>query len=140
MISGLSDHTLELIAPIVAVTKGARIIEKHFILDKKIGGPDASFSLEPKDFTAMVNSVRSAESALGKIDYVPTKKMISARAFSRSIYVSKDVSKGDTVSDLNVRIVRPGFGLAPKHYKTVLGKKFNGNFKTGTRLTFDIIE
>jgi len=140
VISGLSDHTLELIAPIVAVTKGARIIEKHFILDKKIGGPDASFSLEPKDFTAMVNSVRSAESALGKIDYVPTKKMISARAFSRSIYVSKDVSKGDTVSDLNVRIVRPGFGLAPKHYKTVLGKKFNGNFKTGTRLTFDIIE
>ena len=96
--AGLSDHTLGITAPIVAVTQGAKIIEKHFILDHSIGGPDASFSLDENEFLNMVDAVRKAEVALGKVNYSLTKKQLQGRNFSRSLYVSKDIKKGDLVT------------------------------------------
>ena len=137
---GLSDHTLGITAPVVAVALGAKIIEKHFILDKKIGGPDASFSLEPKDFEKMVKAVRKTESSIGNGDYKLTNKQRSGKQFSRSLYIIKDVVKGELVSHENVKSIRPGFGLHPKYLNQILGKKFNQSFEKGTRLTTESIE
>jgi len=132
--SGLSDHTLGFEAPMVAVALGAKVIEKHFILDKKIGGPDAHFSLDEKEFKEMVDSVRLAEKLLGKVDYKMTEKKKKSREFSRSLYVAEDVKKGDIITIENVRSVRPGFGMHPKYFKDILGKKINQNIKKGTPL------
>ena len=140
VISGLSDHTLGLTAPIVAVTQGAKIIEKHFILNKSIGGPDSSFSLDEKEFTQMVNAVREAELAIGKVDYTLTTKQIEAKNYSRSLYVSEDVKKGDLITTKNVRSVRPGYGLHPKFLNDILGKKFIMNLKRGVRMSFELIK
>ncbi|QXP73888.1 pseudaminic acid synthase [Tenacibaculum sp. AHE15PA] len=132
--SGLSDHTMGIVTPVVAVTLGATVIEKHFILNKEIGGPDASFSLDETEFTQMVEAVRSAEKTSGKISYQLTDKMKSGREFSRSLYITSDVKKGDILSEENIRSVRPGFGMHPKNYNEVLGKKFNNDFEKGTAL------
>ncbi|MCT4698886.1 pseudaminic acid synthase [Tenacibaculum haliotis] len=132
--AGLSDHTMGIITPIVAVTLGATVIEKHFILNKKIGGPDASFSLDETEFTEMVSAVRAAEKANGKISYHLTDKMKSGREFSRSLYITSDVKKGDILTEKNVRSIRPGFGLHPKYYREILGAKFNNDFEKGTAL------
>ncbi len=131
---GLSDHTHGITLPIVAVTLGAKVIEKHFIIDKSIGGPDASFSLDENEFKLMVDSVRDAEKSIGKIDYNLTEKQKVGKQFTRSLYISKDVKKGDIITNENIKSVRPGFGLHPKHLKNVLGKKFSDNFKKGDRL------
>ena len=138
--TGLSDHTLGITAPVVAVTQGAKVIEKHFILDKTIGGPDASFSLDEIEFTQMVKAVREAELALGKVDYTLTEKQKQGRKFSRSLYVVKNVKKGDVLSYDNVRSIRPGYGLHPKHLNTVLGKRFIRDIEAGERLSEEIIE
>lgn len=138
--SGLSDHTMGIVTPVVAVTLGATVIEKHFILNKEIGGPDASFSLDETEFTQMVNAVRAAEKATGKISYQLTDKMKSGREFSRSLYITTDVKKGDFLTEQNVRSVRPGFGMHPKYYNEVLGKKFNNDFDKGTALNKDCFE
>ena len=140
VISGLSDHTLNITAPIVAVTQGAKIIEKHFILDKSIGGPDSSFSLDEKEFTEMVLRVREAEIAMGQIDYNLTKKQKEGKKFSRSLYIVKDVNKGDLISEKNLRSIRPGFGLHPKHLPDLIGKKFNRNYSKGTRMSLNKIK
>ena len=131
---GLSDHTLGITLPVVATVLGASVIEKHFILDKKIGGPDAAFSLDEKAFTQMVKAVRGAQKAIGKVSYELTEKQQSGKQFSRSLYVSKDVKKGDVITKENVRSVRPGYGLHPKHLEEVLGKTFNFNLKKGEPL------
>jgi len=136
VISGLSDHTMGSTAPVVATCFGAKIIEKHFILDRSIGGPDASFSMNEIEFTAMVKAVREAELAIGKIDYTLTEKQLKGKDFSRSLYVVEDVKKGELVTEKNVKSIRPGFGLHPKHLSFVLNKKFNNNFERGTR--FDL--
>ena len=138
--TGLSDHTLGITAPVVAVTQGAKVIEKHFILDKSIGGPDASFSLDEKEFTQMVKAVREAELAIGNVDYSLTEKQMQGRNFSRSLYVVANVKKGDFVNNDNVRSIRPGYGLHPKHLKTVLGKRFKRDIAAGERLSVEIIE
>ena len=138
--SGLSDHTLGITAPVIAVTQGAKIIEKHFILNKSIGGPDASFSLDEEEFTQMVKAVREAEFALGKVDYTLTEKQQQGRKFSRSLYVVKNVKKGEILNDDNVRSIRPGYGLHPKHLNTVLGKRFIRDIEAGERLSEEIIE
>ncbi|RMA65984.1 pseudaminic acid synthase [Ulvibacter antarcticus] len=135
VISGLSDHTMGSTAPVVATCFGAKIIEKHFIIDRAIGGPDASFSMNLEEFTGMVKAVREAEMAIGKIDYSLTKKQEKGREFSRSIYVVKDSKAGELVSEENIRIIRPGFGMHPKYYKEVLGKKFSSDVKKGERLS-----
>ena len=132
VISGFSDHTLGITAPIVATTLGARVIEKHFILDKSIGGADANFSLDKKEFEEMIKAVRDTEKLMGKVDYSMTEKKKKSRQFSRSLYVSKDIKKGEIFSEDNIRSVRPGYGLHPKYLKDVLGKKVNKNFKKGT--------
>ena len=137
---GLSDHTLGVMAPVVATSLGARVIEKHFILEKSIGGPDASFSLEPPEFKEMVEAVRMAESSLGNAEYNLTKKQFAGRQFSRSLYIIKDVSKGEIISLENVKAIRPGFGLHPKYLNEILGKKFKSSFQKGTRLTEKSIE
>ena len=140
VVTGLSDHTLGITAPIVAVTQGAKIIEKHFILDKSIGGPDASFSLDEKEFTQMVKAVREAELAIGQIDYTLTEKQKQGRNFSRSLYITKDVKKGDVVTNLNVCSVRPGYGLHPKYLSDILGKKFKNDQEKGTRVSLDLFD
>lgn len=139
VISGLSDHTMGATVPIVATCFGAKIIEKHFILDRSIGGPDASFSMNEEEFTAMVKAVREAESAIGQVDYTLTEKQASGKNFSRSLYIVEDVREGDVVTKENIRSIRPGFGLHPKHYSALLGKKFNANLERGTALDLKYI-
>ena len=140
VISGLSDHTMGSTVPVVATCFGAKIIEKHFILDRSIGGPDASFSMNEEEFTAMVNAVREAESAIGVVDYTLTEKQAKGKDFSRSLYVVEDIKAGDTITEQNVRSIRPGFGLHPKYYKQIIGKKLNLDLDKGSRLSLSHIE
>jgi pseudaminic acid synthase len=137
---GFSDHTMGIEGPVVAVALGATVIEKHFILDKKVGGADAHFSLDESEFRAMVDAVRVAEKMKGKVDYEMTDKKKNSRHFSRSLFVSNDVKAGDVVTKENVRSVRPGVGLHPKYYHEVLGKKFILNCEKGTPLSLTLIE
>ena len=140
VIVGLSDHTLGIVVPIVATTLGAKVIEKHFILDKSIGGPDASFSLDEKNFTEMVNAVRNAEKAVGKIDYSLTEKAKKSRQFSRSLYVVKDIKAGEVITEENVRSIRPGYGLHPKYYNEILWKTVRKDIERGTPLSWEVVE
>jgi pseudaminic acid synthase len=133
VISGLSDHTMGSTVPIVATCFGAKIIEKHFILDRSIGGPDASFSMNEEEFAAMVKSVREAEKAIGVVDYNLTEKQQKGRDFCRSLYVVKDIEAGEVITEENVRSIRPGFGMHPKFYFKFLGNKSLNNFKKGDR-------
>jgi pseudaminic acid synthase len=140
VISGLSDHTIGSTVPIVATVFGAKIIEKHFILDRSIGGPDASFSMNEEEFTQMIKSVREAERAIGKVDYGLTDKQLNGRNFSRSLYVVKDVKEGDLINDENVKSIRPGFGLHPKFMHQLMGKSFSQNVSKGTRMDLNFIK
>jgi pseudaminic acid synthase len=135
VISGLSDHTLGSTAAVVATCLGAKVIEKHFILDRSIGGPDASFSLDEKEFTQMVQEVRCAEKAIGKVSYELTEKQQAGKVFSRSLYVVQNVKKGEHFTEENIRSIRPGFGLHPRYYNEIIGTKANQDFETGDRLT-----
>lgn len=134
VISGLSDHTLGATVPVVATVFGAKIIEKHFILDRSIGGADASFSMNESEFTEMVKAVREAESAIGFVDYSLTEKQKKGKDFCRSLYVVKDVKVGEILTKKNIRSIRPGFGMHPKFYNEVLGKKVKYSIEKGTPL------
>ena len=134
VISGFSDHTLGSTAPIVATTLGAKVIEKHFILNKSIGGADADFSLDKKEFEQMIKAVRDTEKLICKVDYTLTEKKKKSRQFSRSIYASKDIKKGEKFTEDNIRSVRPGYGLHPKHLGDVLGKVTEKDYKFGERV------
>ncbi|WP_073370229.1 pseudaminic acid synthase [Flavobacterium fluvii] len=131
VVSGLSDHTMGATAPIVATVFGAKIIEKHFILDRAIGGPDASFSMNEEEFKAMVVAVREAESSIGVVDYTLTEKQAKGKDFSRSLYVVEDMKAGDVITEKNVRSIRPGFGLHPKFYKEILGQIVERDIDSG---------
>ncbi len=133
VISGFSDHTLGSVAPVVAVTLGAKVIEKHFILDKSIGGADADFSMDKKEFSEMIKAIRDTEKLLGKIDYSMTENKNKSRQFSRSLYVSKDIKKGEVFTEDNIRSVRPGYGAHPKHLKDILAKVSAKDYKYGDR-------
>jgi pseudaminic acid synthase len=136
VISGFSDHTLGSTAPIVAVTLGAKVIEKHFIIDKSIGGEDAAFSMNADEFKEMVLKIREVEKLLGKVDYsMATKK---SREHSRSIYVSCDIKKGDILSEKNLKSVRPAFGMHPKYLSKVLGTKAKKDYKFGDRFEYPL--
>ena len=139
VVSGLSDHTMGITVPIVATCYGAKIIEKHFIMDKEIGGPDSSFSLDEKEFTKMVKAVREAEKAIGVIDYSLSKKQQKSREFSRSLYVVKNIKSGEFLSTENVRSIRPGYGMHPKYYSQILGKVASRNIEKGTALKWEHI-
>ena len=139
VISGLSDHTMGSTVPVVATVFGAKIIEKHFIIDRAIGGPDASFSMNEEEFTAMVKAVREAEKAIGVVDYNLTEKQKKGRDFSRSLYIAEDIKKGELFTEKNLRSVRPGFGLHPKYYNEIIGKKSNQNLEKGTPMKLNYI-
>ncbi len=129
--SGLSDHTIGSVSPIVAVTQGATMIEKHFIMNRGIGGPDASFSMNEEEFTRMVKDIRMAEASLGSVSYELTDKMRKGREFCRSLYVAEDMKSGNVITDKNVKSVRPGYGLHPKFFSEILGKKVNRDLEKG---------
>ncbi len=137
---GLSDHTLGITAPVVAVALGARIIEKHLILDKSIGGPDAAFSLDKEEFSLMVKHVREAEKALGTISYELDEEAQKSKRFARSLFVVKDIKQGDVLTSENVRSIRPGQGISPKYYYEVIGKRATRNLQRGTPLQWDMFE
>lgn len=139
VITGLSDHTMGSTVPIVAVCHGAKIIEKHFILDRSIGGPDASFSMDEAEFTAMTKAVREAEAAIGKVDYTLTPKQQKGKDFSRSIYVAQDIKQGEVLTEENIRVIRPGFGLHPKYYNQVIGKAITRDVSRGDRFAIDMV-
>lgn len=139
VIPGLSDHTMGSTVPVVATCFGAKIIEKHFILDRAIGGPDASFSMNEQEFTDMVKAVREAEKAIGVVDYTLTEKQAKGKDFSRSLYVVADIKKGDIITADTIKSIRPGFGLHPKYYHQVLGKVVNRDLEKGDRLDLDDI-
>jgi pseudaminic acid synthase len=134
VITGLSDHTMGAIVPIAAVCMGAKVIEKHFILDRSIGGPDASFSMNEIEFTEMVKSIRQVEKAIGENSYNLTEKQKSGRNFSRSLYVSQDIKEGDLITESNIKSVRPGYSIHPKHLPEILGKKAVRNLLKGERI------
>ncbi|MFN3138300.1 MAG: pseudaminic acid synthase [Allomuricauda sp.] len=133
---GLSDHTMGATVPIVSVALGARVIEKHFIMDRGLGGVDSAFSMNPDEFKEMVSAVRDAEKCLGEIDYSLTERNKLRR---RSLFLSKDVKAGDLVTEENLRSVRPGYGLHPKYLNDVLGRKLNNSYNAGTALTWAML-
>ena len=137
VLSGFSDHTLGSTAPITAVALGAKVIEKHFILDKSIGGADADFSIDRQEFGDMIKAIRDVEKLLGRVDYSMTEKKKKSRQFSRSLYVAKDIKKGEVFTEENVRSVRPGYGMHPKHLSDILGKVADKDFYFGDR--FEIL-
>lgn len=138
VVSGFSDHTLGITAPVAAVVLGAKVIEKHFILDKSIGGADADFSLDKEEFAQMIKAVRETEKLLGNVDYSMSKKKEKSRQFARSLYIAEDVKKDEPLTEKNVRSVRPGFGMKPKHYKEILGKRAKSDITKGTPLSWEL--
>lgn len=136
---GLSDHTLGIEVPIAAVAVGACIIEKHFTLSRDIPSPDRAFSIEPHELKALVDAVRTAEKALGRVYYGVSEKETQSRVFRRSLFVVKDTKAGETFTEENVRSIRPGYGLPPKFLKEVLGRKSARDIKCGTPLSWDCI-
>ena len=137
---GLSDHTLGIEAPIVAVAFGAKIIEKHFILDKAARGLDASFSIDFNEFKRMVEAIRKAEKLIGTISYDLTPRIEKIREKgARSIFVIKSIRKGEVLTEENIKSIRPGYGLHPKYLKDVLGKKARVDIERGTPLSTDMV-
>lgn len=139
VVVGLSDHTLGGEVSTAAVALGANIIEKHFILDRNMGGPDSEFSMEPHEFKQMVDSIRNIEKALGTVSYELSDKMKANREFSRSLFVVEDMKKGEIITKDTVRSIRPGFGLHPKYLKEILGKKVNQDLVKGTPFSLDFL-
>lgn len=135
---GLSDHTMSLEAPCAAVALGARIIEKHFILDRADGGPDSSFSLNPSEFADMVKAVRNTEALLGGISYELSEKSKKSREFCRTLFVSADIAEGERLNRENIRSVRPGFGILPKYFKEITGKIAARDLKAGEPLDWSM--
>jgi pseudaminic acid synthase len=133
---GVSDHTLGGIVPVVAVSLGAHIVEKHFILDRKLKTPDSAFSMEPQEFKNMVQAVRDTETALGKITYEVSNKDKERR---RSLFAIKDIKKGEMSTNENIRSIRPGYGLMPKYFMNILGKSAKKDIKQGAPVAWNMI-
>lgn len=133
---GLSDHTLGITAPIVAASLGAKVIEKHFILDRKLGGPDSAFSIEPQEFSAMAKALREVEELLGVESYELSQKSKEGRVFMRSLFVVEDIAKGERIKENQIRSIRPGYGIPPKMKYQVVGKKAKKALKKGEPLSF----
>jgi N-acetylneuraminate synthase len=137
---GLSDHTLGIAVPVAAVALGACIVEKHFTLSRSIPGPDSAFSLEPEEFKAMVEAIRTTEKALGKVSYEVTEHEKASRIFRRSLFVVKDMKAGDTFTEENIRSIRPGHGLHPRYLTDLLGHKANKAIKRGTPISWELVD
>lgn len=137
---GLSDHSMGSLVPTVAVALGAIVVEKHFILDRSIGGPDAGFSMNKEEFAQMVKDIRAAEGSLGTVSFELTERQKKSRQSGRSLYVSKDIKAGEKITRDNIRCVRPGFGLHPRHFNEVLGKHALRDLEFGSRLRLEDLE
>jgi N-acetylneuraminate synthase len=136
---GLSDHTPGIAVAIAAVALGASIIEKHLTLARSDGGPDANFSLEPGEFRALVDAIRAAEKSLGEARYGPTAHEVATRAFRRSLFVVRDVIKGERFTTENVRSIRPADGLHPRHLSQILGQHARRDIARGTPLSWELV-
>jgi pseudaminic acid synthase len=137
---GLSDHSMDNEGVVAAVALGARVIEKHMILGREMGGPDSGFSLNVQEFAQMVQSVRNTEKLLGKITYEMDEKKLENRKFARSLFVAKDIKKGEVFTAQNIRSVRPGAGISPKYMKDVLGRKAKKDLSFGTPMSFEYLD
>ncbi len=137
---GLSDHTIGIEVSLAAVGLGASVIEKHFTLNRRDGGPDAAFSLEPLEMTQLTAGVAKAWEALGKVSYGSTEAEKKSLQFRRSLYVVADVKAGDCLTKANLRAIRPGFGLAPKHFDQLLGQVVTRDIVSGTPVTWDLVQ
>ncbi|NOH96093.1 pseudaminic acid synthase [Vibrio sp. 99-70-13A1] len=140
VLSGLSDHTIDNATAVASVTLGACLIEKHVTMDRNGGGADDSFSLEPHELTALCKDTKTAWQAMGQVNYERTEAEKGNVKFRRSLYVVKDIKEGEVLTADNVRSIRPGFGLAPKHYDEVIGKKAKNSLTKGTALSFDMLD
>ena len=136
---GLSDHTLGIAVPVAAVALGAAIIEKHFTMSRAVPGPDSAFSLEPHEFTAMVEAIRTAERALGQVHYGVSERETASKVFRRSLFVVQDITAGEVFTEANVRSIRPSHGLPPKHLPEVLGRHAAKDIERGTPLSWDLV-
>lgn len=137
---GLSDHTEGNAVPMAAVALGAEVVEKHFIIDRSIGGPDSAFSMEADEFRQMVENIRQVEKSLGRVNYPNDPASIKGREYSRSLYVARPMKKGDAITEDNVRSVRPGFGLHPKYLFELIGRKVNCDLEVGDRMCWEVVE
>jgi N-acetylneuraminate synthase len=137
--TGLSDHTLGIAAPVAAVALGACIVEKHFTLSRDEPGPDSAFSLEPQEFKAMVEAVRTAEKALGQVHYAVGEREASSRVFRRSLFIVEDMEDGEVFTSKNVRSIRPGYGLHTRHLDDVIGRCATQSIERGTPLTWELV-
>jgi pseudaminic acid synthase len=138
LVTGLSDHTIDNTTAITSVALGASIIEKHVTLDRNGGGPDDSFSLESKELTELCTGAKTAWEALGSVDYGRKSSEQANVKFRRSLYFVKDIKKGEVITKEHVKSIRPGFGLAPKYMKEIIGKKTTSTVKRGTPVAFDL--
>lgn len=136
---GLSDHTLGISVPIAAVSLGACIVEKHLTLSREIPSPDSAFSLEPREFKAMVEAIRTVEKAIGDVRYGVSKQEAKSRVYRRSLFAVKDIKAGEVFTQENIRSIRPGHGLPPKHIKDVLGRRATRNIERGTPLEWNLV-
>lgn len=134
---GLSDHTLGDLSAIIAVSMGAEVVEKHFCMDRSEGGPDASFSMEPAEYKAMVEHLRQVEKAKGQVQYGVTKQEESSMVFRRSLFIVEDMKRGEPFTEKNLKSIRPGYGIPPKYYEQVLGKTATQDLSRGTPLRFE---
>lgn len=137
---GLSDHTMGSEVAIAAVALGAEVVEKHFILDRSLGGPDSAFSMEPVEFKQMVSGIRNIEKALGSVNYKLTDATIESRKRGRSLYVIKDIQKGEVFTSENVKSIRPAHGLHPKYFNAIIGEKARFDLKKGTPFSLTFID
>lgn len=136
---GLSDHTMGIGVSIASIALGASVIEKHFTLDRSDGGVDSTFSIEPRELEILVQSANNAKDSIGKVSYGPIGAEKKSVQFRRSIYIVQDVKQGDVLTQKNIRIIRPGYGLAPKQLDFVLGRQVTQDIKAGTALSWDLI-
>lgn len=140
VLPGLSDHSKGIAVAIAAVSMGACVVEKHLTLRRADGGVDSAFSLEPEEFAEMITECKQAWEALGTVSYGPTESEIPSLRGRRSLYFSRDLQAGELLTPENVRSIRPGLGLPPKHYYEVMGRKVKSAVTTGTPLSWDIID
>jgi N-acetylneuraminate synthase len=137
---GLSDHTLEPVSAIAAVALGASIVEKHLTADRRVAGPDSAFSLEPAEFAALVQAIRTAEAALGTGEFVVGPSEARSRQFRRSLFAAADIAAGEVLTDVNVRSIRPADGLPPKDLPQVLGRRARCHIARGTPLAWGLVQ
>lgn len=140
LVTGLSDHTLDNTTAIASVALGASIIEKHFTLDRNGGGPDDSFSLEPVELKGLCDGARTAWQAMGRVDYGRKSSEQGNVKFRRSLYFVKDMRAGETIGEDSIRSVRPGYGLAPKHFDSLIGRKVKTDVGFATPVSWDVVE